>query len=126
MKYFPVDFKNYDDEEIITCDFNGGEFPDLKADTCLCAFTAEFVENLPQFLANMCNAAQKQILIHCCLIEKEISDYRYENPFLTDFTEEFLIKTMEQNNFQLETQYPDAKNPSVILYDFRKINKTGE
>ena len=122
MKYFPVDFKNYDDEEIITCDFNEGEFPDLKADTCLCAFTAEFVEYLPQFLANMCLAAQKQILMLCRPVDQEKNaNRRWRNPFLTDFTEEFLIKTMEKNNFQLETQYPDAKNPSVILYDFRRI-----
>ena len=120
VKYFPVDYKAHDDE-IIACDFNK-DFPNIKVDTCLCALTAEYVENLPQFLANMCNAAQKQILMICRPFnDKEIiSRYRWEHPFLTDFTEEFLIQTMERNNFRLDKQYP-TDNPSVILYDFRKI-----
>ena len=120
VKYFPVDFKKYDDE-VIACDFNDSEFPDIKADTILCAFTAEFVENLPQFLASMCNAAHKQILMWCRPIDKENNQtYRWKNPFLTDFTEEFLISTMTQNNFQLNAQSPASDNRAVILYDFRK------
>ena len=122
-KYYPVYFKNRDDE-VIACDFNKGEFPDIEADACLCTLTAEFVENLPRFLANMCNVTQRQILMWCRPVDKEIYVYyRWEHPFLTDFTEEFLIKTMEQNNFKLNAQYPDAKNRSVILYDFRKVFK---
>lgn len=124
LKYYPVDFKKHDDE-VIACNFNRGEFPDIKSDTCLCALTAEFVENLPQFLANMCNAARKQILMFCRPIDKEIyPSYKWEHPFLTDFTEEFLIKTMEQNNFKLNAQLA-SDNKSVILYDFRK-NDTDE
>ncbi|MBR4152628.1 MAG: hypothetical protein IKT98_06665 [Selenomonadaceae bacterium] len=122
VKYFPVDFKNYDDDEIIICDFNEGEFPDIKADTCVCAFTAEYVELLPQFLNKMCDAAQKQILIWTCPVDKELNQkFRWENPFLTDFTEEFLIKTIEQNNFKLNAQYPAPNNFGAILYDFRRI-----
>jgi hypothetical protein len=121
VKYIPVDFKNYDDDEIIACDFNGGEFPDVTADVCLCAFTAEFVELLPQFLNNICRAAQKQILFWACPADKEIDiKSRWENPFLTDFTEEFLIKTIEQNNFKLNAQYTAPDNVAAILYDFRK------
>ena len=121
VKYIPVDFKKYDDE-IIACDFNEGEFPDLKADTCLCAFTAEFVELLPQFLSNMCHAAQKQILMWCRPVDKETNEiYRWYQPFLTDFTEEFLIKSMAQKNFRLASQYVDSSNRSTIFYDFRRI-----
>ena len=105
VKYFPVDYKQHDDE-VIACDFNS-DFPDVKADTCLCAFTAEFVEHLPQFFDNMCDAAQKQILMWCRPVDKELyAEYRYFNPFLTDFTEEFLIKSMARNNFQLAAKYP--------------------
>ena len=71
VKYFPVDFKQHD-AEVIACDFNE-DFPDIKADVCLSVFTAEFVENLPQFLANMCNAAQKQILMWCRPFDKELN-----------------------------------------------------
>ena len=120
-KYYPVDYKNYDDEEIIVCNFNEGEFPDLKADTCLSVLTAEYVEFLPQFLSNMCNAAQKQILMMCRPFNKRINDYwRRTNPFLVDFTEEFLVKTMMQNNFNLNAKYPMPDNNLIILYDFRR------
>ena len=122
VKYFPVDFQKHFDE-VIACDFNEGDFPDIKADAILCAFTAEYVEPLPQFLASMCNAAQKQILMLCRPItEKELSSrYRWEHPFLTDFTEEFLIKTMAQNNFKVNKKYPMPEISSIILYDFRRI-----
>lgn len=120
VKYYPVDFQKHDDE-IIACDFNEGEFPNIKADACLCALTAEYVELLPQFLNNMCNATGKQILMWCRPFDRELNPkYRWENPFLTDFTEEFLIKTMQENHFELNKQYPNDRYPSVILYDFRK------
>ena len=121
VNYIPVDFKQYDDE-IIACDFNEGEFPDLKVDTCLCAFTAEFVELLPQFLNNMCDAAQKQILMWCRPIDTEGKEiYRWYHPFFVDFTEEFLIETLAQNNFRLTTRYVDSSNRSTVFYDFRRI-----
>ena len=59
----------------------------------------------------------------CRPIDRDQSPaYRWKNPFLTDYTEEFLIKTMEQNGFQLNAQYPAPEARSVILYDFRKIH----
>ena len=121
VKYFPVDFKKHDDE-VIACNFNKGEFPDLKVDTCLCAFTAEFVELLPQFLDNMCAAAQKQILMLCRPADKEDKEvYRWLHPLLTDFTEKFLIKTLAQNKFRLNAKKVAPASHSVILYDFRRI-----
>ena len=121
VKYFPVDFKKHFDG-VIVCDFNAGEFPNIKADTILCALTAEYIEQLPQFLTSMCNAAQKQILMWCRPVDKENNaGYRWKNPFLTDFTEDFLIKTMAQNNFQLNSQDFATNNRSIILYDFRRI-----
>ena len=121
VKYIPVDFKQHDDE-IILCDFNEGDFPNVTADTCLCAFTAEFVELLPQFLNNMCAAAQKQILMWCRPVDKEVNEiYRWYHPFLVDFTEDFLIKSMAQKNFRLNFRYVDSSNRSVIFYDFRRI-----
>ena len=93
-----------------------------KADTCLCVFTAEFVRHLPQFLDKMCRAAQRQILIWCCPVDREVNKIaRWKNPFPTDFTEDFLIKTLARNNFLLAAQFPNADNPSAILYDFRRI-----
>jgi hypothetical protein len=69
----------------------------------------------------MCNAAQKQILMWCRPVDKENKEiYRWYHPFLTDFTEKFLIETMAQNNFRLNTQYIDSSNPSIIFYDFRR------
>ena len=69
----------------------------------------------------MCNFAQKQILMLCRPVDKEIhAAYRWENPFLTDFTEDFLIKTMAQNNFQLNAQSAASDNRAIILYDFRR------
>lgn len=120
VKYFPVDYKKHDDETI-SCDFNLGDFPNVKADTVLCAFTAEYVEPLKNFLENMSNAAQKQILMICRPVDKEIhTAYRWKNPFLTDFTEKFLIEMLEKNNFKLYSQKPMPENNCVILYDFRK------
>lgn len=121
VKYIPVDFKKHD-EEIIACDFDKDEFPAVKADVCLCAFTAEFVRHLPQFLNGMCRAAQRQILIWCRPVDKEVNKISaWKNPVPTDFTEDFLIETLAKNNFKLAAQYPDADNPSAILYDFRRI-----
>ena len=120
-KYIPVDFKNYSDAEIISCNFNDGDFPKISADTYFCAITAEYVSALPEFLKNMCNFAQKQILMLCRPDDTEQRNYyRWNHPFLTDFTEEFLIKTMQENNFAVNEIKLLPDNRSIILYDFRK------
>ena len=108
---------------VLNFDYKQGKADtDAKADTCLCVFTAEFIKHLPQFLDNLCRAAQRQILIWCCPVDREVNkNNRWKNPFPTDFTEDFLITTLAQNNFQLAAQYPDADNPSRIFYDFRRI-----
>ena len=122
IKYIPVDFVNYNDSEIIACDFNQN-FPPLKADTCICALTAEFLRNLPYFLNNICDAAEKQILMLCRPKDKEHSKYyRWSHPFVADFTEKFLIDTFEQKNFKLYSAKKLEKTPSLILYDFRLEN----
>lgn len=120
IKYIPIDFIRYD-EEILACDLNKN-FPDIKADACICAFTAEYIENLPRFFENICNAAQKQILMLCRPIDKEIyKATRWKNPVLNDFTEEFLITSMKKNNFRLQSLTVEIDNSSIIAYDFRKI-----
>ena len=119
IKYIPIDFANHD-EKTVVCDLNKN-FPDIKADTCICAMTAEYIENLPKFFDNICNAAQKQILMLCRPLDKEIYiANRWKNPFPTDFIEEFLISSMQKNNFRLQSLTADEENPSVIIYDFRK------
>ena len=122
IKCFSVVFENYGDNEIIVCDFNDGDFPDLKADVCFSAFTAEYVKNLPQFLTNMCNAAQKQILMWSRPVDKDTAKrYRWDSPFMIDFTEKFLIETIQKNNFNLHAIEFASDNKSVILYDFRRV-----
>ena len=121
VKYIPVDFKKYDDE-VIACDFNKGDFPNIAVDTCLSVFTAEYIEHLPEFLTNMCCFAQKQILMWCRPFDKEIYTFqRWRHPFATDFTEKFLIETMNRNNFRLGASYTIKNNHALILYDFRRI-----
>ena len=89
VRYYSVDFFEQNDLEFICCDFNRG-FPDIKADTLFSAFTAEYIEALPQFLHNMCSSAQKQILMICRPFDKETNYYyRWQHPFVTDFTESF-------------------------------------
>ena len=107
IKYIPIDLNE--------------DFSDIKADACICAMIAEFTENLPQFLKNLCNAADKQILMLCRPIDKEINlNYRWKNPVLTDFTEEFLINTMQKNNFRLQSLETLQNNLSLIIYEFIK------
>ena len=121
VKYIPVDFRKHDDE-VIACNFNDDEFPNIEVDTCISAFTAEYVEHLPQFLANMCAAAQKQILMWCRPFDRELSPvYRWRHYFSTDFTEKFLIETMNRYYFKLVSSSFDSVNNSLYLYDFRRI-----
>lgn len=99
VKYCAVDFEKYD-SETIECDFNAGFFPDMKVDTCLALFTAEYVEMLKEFLGHVCHVARRQVLMLCCPIERDmVSQNRWGNPFVTDFTERFLIDSIEQKKF---------------------------
>ena len=121
VQYFPADFQKYDDE-VIACNFHRGEFPKIQVDTCLCVMIAEQVKKLPTFLENICAAAKKQILILCRPIDKESSPLeRWENPTVADFTENFLINSIKEKNFALDSVNKFPANPSFILYDFRKV-----
>ena len=109
------------DDETIECDFNAGSFPNIEVDTCLSVVTAEYVELLNEFLDNICRSARRQVLMVCRPIDREWgSAYRWKNPHLTDFTERFLIDSIERNNFYLHQMKVLPDNRFVTLYDFRR------
>lgn len=91
-RYIPVDYKKRSEDTII-CDFNKGEFPEERADTCLMILVLEYVKCLPEFLAKVAETAQRQILIFCQPIDMaEAEGIIYTGlKFSSFFTESFLI-----------------------------------
>ena len=121
LNQFEVRDSSYKNVLCVTDQRDGrtGIFPDLVVDACLSIYTAEYVELLPEFLANLCRAARQQVLMVCRPIDKENHErYRFFHPFVVDFTEDFLIDSMKRNGFHLRQfrTYPD--NRAVVLYDF--------
>ena len=120
IEYLPVDFRQYDNT-VVQCDFNSGTFPDISADTVLSVFTAEFIETLPEFLDNISRAARRQVLMISRPIDKETAArFRWEHPFIADFTEKFLIESIEKNGFTLNQKKEHPESPGTFLYDFRR------
>jgi poly(glycerol-phosphate) alpha-glucosyltransferase len=126
MEYIPVDFKERSSDTLV-CDFNKGQFPEGEADVCLLSQVLEYVKDLPDFLEKVCHAARKQVLVVCRPFELDNEvDYRREMFLSTDFSEEFLVKTMESLGFYLRFSERPSEEKPTALYDFRSTEALDE
>ena len=117
--YIPVDCKPRGSDTLV-CDFNRGQFPEGQADTCLLSQVLEYVKDLPDFLEKVCRAARKQILVVCRPFELDDDvDDRMDLFISTDFSEDFLVKTMESFGFRLYFTERASEGGATVLYDFR-------
>ncbi|MGN0385617.1 MAG: polysaccharide pyruvyl transferase family protein [Lachnospiraceae bacterium] len=99
QKYVPVDYKK-NAEDTIVCDFNKGEFPDVKADAIVAAGILEYMKNPIWFLDKMCEASDKCIVSYkgnekypdSILSTDEIIEHMKENGFVLTGKEESLAE----------------------------------
>lgn len=72
VKYFPVDYKRRCDETVV-CDFNKGEYPDIKADVYVLCAMLYYIDDPVALLKNCAEFAQKKIIV--ALNKKSLAGY---------------------------------------------------
>ncbi len=61
-EYWGVDYADEGNDAVMD-QYNSGEFPEVEADTVLCAGCLEYIEDPDAFLRKMCMAARKEIIL---------------------------------------------------------------
>jgi coenzyme F420-reducing hydrogenase beta subunit len=88
VKYYPVDIEKRC-EKTIVCDFNKGEFPDIKTDAAVLAGVLEYISDVKTFLSLTAMASDKIILSY------RSRDKGFDSAFTTDE----ITSLMNQNGF---------------------------
>ena len=86
------------------------------------AMLLEYVKKLPEFIADVCAAAGRQVLILCRPWDKDPAktDRWRKRKFATDFTEKFLLEEFAGHNFSaVSTSQIIVQGQEMWLYDFR-------
>ena len=65
IKYIGVDYQPRECADTLVCDFNAGQFPNIKADVVFCSGILEYLEDLPTFVQNICQITNQIIWSYC-------------------------------------------------------------
>lgn len=118
--YYPIDYIRRT-EETILCDFNQGSFPDLTTDTSVCCGVLEFIYTSEQLLHHICAKTTKQIIISYLTRDRFPSiEGRRASAYVSDLTENQIIKLMQENGYSLDKKVPDPVKEECTVFLFVK------
>lgn len=118
IKYIPVDNVPRN-KEIIICDFNKGEFPEIHVDTAIASGILEYIIFPEKFIMNLCDHSKKVILSYCSLHMRPNISYRMSLGWKNHLTEGEIVKLFYQNGFILDEEL--YINTSGLYLSFKKI-----
>lgn len=106
-EYFPVDYIARQ-SEIIICDFNKKQFPDLEVDICFVSGVLEYVKYPAWFIGKITKHCSTCIISYNLVEKYPDIDFRNSNRWINHLTKPELINIFKSFNWQLtlETNYP--------------------
>lgn len=104
--------------EYETFDTNASIF--READSCVLIFSLEYIKDFQRLLTDICQCANRQVIIVCRPIDKDEDAYErwLKRRFVLDFTEKFLVNEMKSRGFGLNTSEKVCSDPAAFIYDF--------
>ncbi len=102
IQYYGVDYVDRGNNTIV-CDFNKGEFPDKKTYTVFCSGCLEYIEDVNQFIKNMCRSCEEEIILSYCPLEYkgDIMERRKQG-WKNHMTIRQLVEQLQYHGFSIE------------------------
>jgi len=117
--YYPIDYIDRGQDTII-CDFNKGEYPDIRSELSACTATLMCVKPAYELVKHICLHTVKTVIFSYVTIEG-FSDInaRRRSSICNDFSTQEIINMFENNNFNLrETKSHDNGNSTMTFFLF--------
>ncbi|MBX6361938.1 MAG: methyltransferase domain-containing protein [Acidobacterium ailaaui] len=119
-KYIPVDYVKRN-EEVIVCDFNKYEFPDLKVDIAFVSGCLEYVNDYEWFVKKITDCSNIAIVSYCALEDFPDLEERKNHAWVNHLRKVDLIEIFRENGFSLEKE--DKTDSNNTIFVFRTVNE---
>ena len=118
--YYPVDYlKRF--EETIVCDLNTGVFPNLEVDVAVLNGVLEYLTTAEALLKHACNRCSKKVILSYVTVDRFPNiEARRASGYISDLTEETVIRILEGSGFHLIKSAPDPLHPIGTIYLFTR------
>lgn len=98
--YTPVDYIQRN-PQVIVCDFNAHEFPNIKADAMFVSGLLEYIADPVWFIKNVCAAGKYCAISYCSFNTFSDISYRRQMGWINDFTADNILELFDIYNFKL-------------------------
>lgn len=120
VKYYPIDYmKRF--EETIVCDLNTGKFPEFCTDVAVLNGVLEFLTSAEELMRHVCEKTKRQIILSYMVLD-DFSDIgaRRASGYVSDLTEEKIIRAITEGGFRLVKKDADPLNAADRIYLFER------
>jgi hypothetical protein len=114
--YTGVDYKNRGDGTII-CDFNLGQFPNIKADVFFVSGCLEYIENWKWFVGKIGILGKKCIISYCCSDNNSDRELRVKNAWVNSASTSEIINEFSENNMKVIRVERFDTNNSIFIFE---------
>ena len=130
IEYYPIDYCKRNDETII-CDFNKGQFPDIRVDAYFISGCMEYITDWKWFVLKLCEKHPKQIVLSYAAVQEEYKGEQrgwYYNDVKCDFensiTETEIIREFEKNRYTVRKRDFDIQTGQpLFLFESGAVNE---
>lgn len=115
--YFPVDYcKRF--EEVIVCDFEKEEYPNITSDVVFALGILEYISNADLFVEKICNMSNTVIISYNVIEKKGNFHMRQRNGWVNHFKTIDIISLFRHNGFSLTDER--LYGGMSVVYKFEK------
>lgn len=116
VKYYPVDYVSRS-KDVIVCDFNKKEFPQIEVDVVFVSGCLEYVRDVDWFLDCISKATNVLILSYCALENVPNKERRKKNCWVNDMKLEELKQKIVKRGYTLSDEIGPLQNNNIMRFD---------
>lgn len=113
--YTGVDYRERG-ENTVVCDFNKREFPDLRRDVAFVSGCLEYIEDVPWFVAQICDRTNMCVLSYCTLETHGDLMGRRKAGWVNDLTADEIKREFAQHHFSLSAEDATPTRNAIFVF----------
>lgn len=115
VQYVGVDYKERGPGTVI-CDFNAGQFPDVRADTYFVSGCLEYVADWRWFISRISSLGRKCLISYCCVESIGDDAIRRRNAWVNSLSSDDIIAEFRRNGMVLVARHQFDANNTVFKF----------
>lgn len=119
VTYYGCDYKSRG-PDVLVCDFNKHEFPDIEVDVCFASGVLEYVEDVEWFLNRVSQVSGKLLLSYCTVDDYPDRSFRKKLCWVNHLSEDELVNLAKTCHLELCSRHQGVDGNAI--FEFIRAN----